>query len=105
MSIRVKKVDFPQQSLLTDQPEISQKTFSGNCLNLVKNLEIECQIRLGTVNITLAELQKLTTGETLVLDQNIQDPLEILVNQQVIARGELMSHDDFFAIHLTEVLT
>jgi len=71
--------------------------------NILQDMEVTCHIRLGTIELTIAELQQLTIGKTMQLQQSLQEPLDILVNQHVIARGELMSHDDFFAIQITEV--
>lgn len=71
-------------------------------MDLVASLEIECQVRLGSITISISELRRLQQGQILRLDQKTHEPIDILVNNQVIARGELMSADDCFALLITE---
>jgi len=98
MTITVKKI------ALAEQPNINDgKPVNDNYLSLVGNVEVECLVRLGTLTLTIAQLQQLKEGQTLPLTQKTYEPVDILLNNQVIARGELMSCDDCFAIQITEV--
>lgn len=98
MSITVKKIALPEL-----EPETENQSLLGdNYLNLVGSLEVECQVRLGNITLSLAELRCLKAGQLLSLDQKINEPIDLLLNNQVIARGELMSVDDCFALLITE---
>ncbi|MBA2655986.1 MAG: FliM/FliN family flagellar motor switch protein [Tatlockia sp.] len=99
MNITVKRISLPEQSPQTG----SQPLLNENYLNIVGAVEVECQIRLGTVVMTIAELRELKQGQTLRLNQKIVEPIDILLNNQIIARGELRCADDFFAIQITEI--
>jgi flagellar motor switch protein FliN len=98
MSITVKKI-----ALTECQSEPQGPLFNQHCLQLLGNLPVTCQIQLGTVTLSIAALQALQRGQTLALSQKIEEPLEIILHNQVIARGELMSHEEHFAIRITEV--
>lgn len=76
---------------------------SGNRKRLVDHVEVICEAILGSGSITIGQLDKLAPGETLVLDSSPADPAEIRVNGKVIARGEVVTVDDRFAIRLTEI--
>ena len=98
MTITAKKI-----SLLEQQPTAGGKPVSENHLGLVGNVEVECLVRLGTLTLTINELRQLKQGEQLSLTQKTHEPVDIVLNNQVIARGELMSCEDCFAIQITEV--
>ncbi len=99
MTLSIKKIALPTQLL----HEGDGNRITENTLGLVGGVEINCTARIGTLNLTIAELRQLKQGQMLALEQKTNEPVEIIVNQKVIARGELMSCDDYFAIQITEV--
>ncbi len=76
---------------------------AGARKRLVDHVEVVCEAVLGSGSMTIGQLDKLTPGETLVLDSSPADPAEIRVNGKVIARGEVVTIDDRFAIRVTEI--
>lgn len=98
MTMTAKKIAFLEQ-----QPAIDGNPISANYLGLVGDIEVECLVRLGTLTLTINELRQLKQGSQLALSQKTNEPVDILLNNQVIARGELMSCEDCFAIQITEV--
>lgn len=99
MSITVKKVHLSEH-----QPQQAEgQLINKNYLGLVGDIEVQCTVRIGTLNLTIAELQKLKSGQELRLQQLTHEPVEIVLNDKVIARGELMSHEDHFAVQITEI--
>lgn len=99
MTVSVKKITLPTQHLHEHQGDLVNE----NTLDLLDGVELNCTVRIGTINLTIAELRQLKQGQILSLTQKTNEPIDIIVNQKVIARGELMSCDDFFAIQITEV--
>lgn len=98
MSITVKKMTLSEHNSQEDGSPINK-----NYLGLVDHIEVQCSVRIGTLKLTLGDLRQLKTQQILSLDQSTDAPVELLLNEQVIARGELMSHEDRFAIQITEV--
>lgn len=98
MTISVKKIAFSEQS-----PVSQGKLVTENHLGLIGAVEVACLVRLGTLTFTIAELRQLKEGQTLSLKQKTHEPVDILLNNQVIARGDLMSCDENFAIQITEI--
>jgi flagellar motor switch protein FliN/FliY len=98
MSISIKKVVLADQSSQNEGQVIN-----NNYLGLVGNIEVQCSIRIGTLKLTIAELKQLKSGQALQLDQKTNEPVELVLNDRVIAKGELMSYEDNFAIQITEV--
>ena len=71
--------------------------------SLVGHLEITCEAVLGQGTLTIAGLEKLRPGDTVALDRSPADPVDIRIGGKTIARGEIVTIDDRFAIRLTEV--
>ena len=100
MTETIKKV------VLQEQVAQSEGQFIGdNYLGLLGDVEIECTVRVGTINLTIGALKVLQCGQILSLEQKTNEPIELLVNDKVIARGELVSCDEYFALQITEVLS
>jgi flagellar motor switch protein FliN/FliY len=100
MSIRVKKISLNEHHTQTEGQIINK-----NYLGLIGDIEVRCTIRVGTFNLTIAELKELKSGQVIHLDQKTNEPVDIVLNERVIARGELMSHEDRFAVQITEVMS
>ncbi|MDI9817547.1 MULTISPECIES: FliM/FliN family flagellar motor switch protein [unclassified Legionella] len=98
MTITVKKIALSEQTT-----PIDGTLLSDNYLNIIGSVEVGCTIRIGSLTLTIDALHKLKQGQILTLDQKLHEPLDILLNNQVIARGELMSAGDCFAVKVTEV--
>ena len=101
MTISVQKISLPKLEEQTEKFPL----LNENYLGIVGDLEVECQVQLGTLLTTIDGLRQLTSGQILALNQKTNEPIDILLNNQVIARGELMSCDDYFALLITEVLS
>ena len=100
MTITAKKISFIEQ-----QPTSEGYPIADNALGLVGEMTVECLVRLGTVTMTINELRQLKQGSQLTLNQKTHEPIDIVLNNQVIARGELMCCEDCFAIQITTIST
>ncbi len=100
MTTIAKKIVLSEQ-----QAQDEGKLVRDNYSTIIANLEVECQVRLGTVTMNIAELNQLKQGQILPLSQKTHEPVDILLNNQLIARGNLMSIEDCFAIQVTEIIS
>ncbi len=73
-------------------------------MNFVLDVPVEVTIELGRRNMRIAEVLRLGPGSTLELDKVSGDPLDIYVNNQLIARGEAVVIGERYGVRLTEVL-
>ena len=72
-------------------------------LNLVLNVELNVTLRFGQRLLTLREVLDLTTGSVVELDRQIDEPVELLLDGKVIARGEAVVIDGNYGLRVTEV--
>ncbi|MFI4918191.1 MAG: FliM/FliN family flagellar motor switch protein [Legionellales bacterium] len=104
MSITVKKIALSAQpSPMKVETKPKEQITNSHYLGLVEAIEVQCNIRIGTISLSIAELRQLKIGQALQLQQKTNEPIEIVLNDQVIAKGELMSYEDNFALQITEV--
>lgn len=74
----------------------------GN-LGLLMDVELPVMLRFGSHQATLDEVLELATGAVLELDREIQEPVELVLNDKVIARGEVVVVDGNYGLRVKEV--
>jgi len=70
---------------------------------LIDHVEIELEVLLGDARLTVSQLSKLKPGDVVAIDRKLSEAAQIRVNGRVIARGEIVSVDDKFAVRVTEI--
>ncbi|OCC22929.1 hypothetical protein MB02_14275 [Croceicoccus estronivorus] len=70
---------------------------------LIDHVEVEVEVMLGEARLTVAALNRLATGDVLPIDRTIAEAADIRVNGRIIARGEIVTVDDKFAVRVTEI--
>jgi flagellar motor switch protein FliN/FliY len=76
-------------------------------LDMIMRIPVTVQIVLGTATMPVANLAKLGRGAVVPLDRRVGEPVDVVVNGKVVARGEVVVVDEDnsrFGISLTEVL-
>jgi flagellar motor switch protein FliN/FliY len=71
---------------------------------LLLDVELPVAISFGRAQIPLKDVLKLTTGSIVELDRTVTEPVEIIVNNCVIARGEVVVVDGNFGVRVQEVM-
>jgi flagellar motor switch protein FliN len=77
-------------------------------LNLIMDIPVTMQVVLGTAVMPVASLVKLGQGAVIKLDTNIGDPVDLIVNGRIVARGEVVvleNEESRFGITLTEIVS
>ncbi|WP_040325837.1 flagellar motor switch protein FliN [Aurantimonas manganoxydans] len=75
-------------------------------LDLVKDLQVTMHIVLGSTSMTVAEVLDLGRGAVVKLESKVGDPVDVIINGRVIARGEIVvldNEEQRFGVTLTEV--
>jgi flagellar motor switch protein FliN/FliY len=76
-------------------------------VNLLANSDIplKVSVELGRTQIIVKDLLQLGQGSVLELDKLAGEPLEILVNGKLVAKGEVVVVNEKFGIRLTDIIT
>lgn len=73
-------------------------------LGLVLDVELNATLRFGQRQLTLREILELTSGSVVELDRQVDEPVELVLDGRVIARGEAVIIDGNYGMRITEVL-
>ena len=75
---------------------------NGN-LALLLDVQLPVAIRFGETEMILEEIVKLGIGSVIELNSGIDQPVELVVNNRILARGEVVTVDGFYGIRITEI--
>lgn len=74
-------------------------------LSLLMDVPLQVTVELGRARLTIEDLLKLSQGSVVELTQLIGEPLNILVNNKLMAHGEAVVVKDKFAIRILDVVS
>jgi len=74
-------------------------------LDMILDLPLEVSVRLGQARILIRELLRLDKNSVLELDQGADEPLDIVVNESVLARGEVVDIEGRLGIRITDIVS
>jgi len=72
--------------------------------DLIVDVPVRVTVRLGQAFKTIGEILSLSPGSVIELDKMAGDPVDILVNGKLIARGEVVVIDENFGVRITEIV-
>lgn len=82
----------------------SDKSLIQANLELVMDVELSCTLRFGQRQLTLREILDLASGSVVELDRQVDEPVELILDGRVIARGEAVIIDGNYGLRVTQVL-
>ena len=94
--VAVSKVSF-------DEPRQSVGESQSYDKNLFKNIKVGVSVELGRTKISLKKLYELKSGSIVEMSRLVGEPLDLVINDQVIARGEVVAVNSNYGIRITHV--
>jgi len=77
---------------------------NGRNLDLLLNVSLQVTAELGKAKMNVRDILKLGTGSVVELDRLAGGPVDLLVNDKLVARGEVVAIDDKFGVRITELI-
>lgn len=71
---------------------------------LLKNIPVTISIEVGRTSLKIRDLMRLTQGSVVELDRLAGEPLDLLVNDTLVAQGEIVLVNDRYGMRLTQVV-
>ncbi|MBS7344544.1 MAG: flagellar motor switch phosphatase FliY [Caryophanon sp.] len=92
-----------QQAQFTsfDAPQISAAESQN--LNMLLDIPLQVTVELGRTKRSVKEILELTGGSIIELDKLAGEPVDILVNSRLIAKGEVVVIDENFGVRITDI--
>lgn len=88
--------------------DLSQSSISGQAetnLNLLLDIPLRVTVELGRTQKTIKEILDLSQGSIIELDKLAGEPVDILVNNKLIAKGEVVVIDENFGVRVTDIVS
>jgi flagellar motor switch protein FliN len=106
-SLRVEKAEAAPkpavaQSPAQQSPPISPQDGSVK-LDLLMDVQLAITLRFGSRRLELREILDLNSGSVIDLDRQVQEPVDVLVDGRIVARGEVVVINGNYGIRITEV--
>lgn len=74
-------------------------------LNLLLDIPLQVTVELGRTKRSVQEILELTSGSIIELDKLAGEPVDILVNNRLIAKGEVVVIEENFGVRLTDIIS
>jgi flagellar motor switch protein FliN/FliY len=87
-----------------ETPPLSQEA-SARRLELLLDVPLDVSVELGRSRLTIQELLGLGPGSVVELDKLAGEPLDIMVNGRLVARGEAVVVSDKFGVRITDIVS
>jgi flagellar motor switch protein FliN/FliY len=75
----------------------------GSALDLLLDIELPVTLRFGRTQMTLQEVTDLSTGSVIDFGQGEGEPVEVLVNGRVVARGEAVMVQGNYGVRISQI--
>ncbi len=86
-------------------PDTTPEPGTARNFDLLLDIPLEVTVELGRTRLALRELLALTAGSVVELGKLAGEPLDVLVNGKLVARGECVMVNDKFGVRLTDIVS
>lgn len=73
-------------------------------IDLLKDVDLNVKIELGRARMLVEDVLKLNEGSVVELDKLAGDPVDVFVNERLVARGEVLVLNDTFCVRINEIV-
>jgi flagellar motor switch protein FliN/FliY len=89
----------------TIAPVLSNDTSSLRGFERVQDIPLELTVELGRTRLLIKDILELRAGSIVELEKMAGEPVDILANGLLVARGEVVVIEDAFGVRITEIIT
>lgn len=89
----------------TEAAEPTEIRRPGANIDVVLDIGLEATVRLGRVEMPLGDVLALGPGSIIEVGHLVDEPVELLVNDKLIARGDIVVVEEKFGLRITEVIS
>ncbi|WP_078547116.1 flagellar motor switch phosphatase FliY [Litchfieldia alkalitelluris] len=86
------------------EPMKFQETESSN-LDMLLDIPLQVTVELGRTKRSIKEILELTAGSIIELDKLAGEPVDVLVNSKLVAKGEVVVIDENFGVRITDIIS
>lgn len=94
----------PQESTMAQQSAAGNEDAAAN-LDMILDIQLVATARLGGIEMPLQDILSLGPGSIIEIGHGVDEPVELLVNGKLIARGDVVVVDERFGLRITEIVS
>ncbi len=83
---------------------ISENIAENDKISRVANVEVKLSAELGRTTLPLKDVMEYDAGSIIVLDRLNDEPIDVFVNDILIAKGKIVAIEDTYGIKVTEIV-
>lgn len=84
---------------------VSEESDSGKInSDVLQNIAVTISVEVGRTSLKIRDLMRLTQGSVVELDRIAGEPLDLLVNDTLVAQGEVVLVNERYGVRLTQVI-
>lgn len=98
----------PQEPAALQPGELKKPTGPNGApldLDFILDIPLQVKVEVGRTRLMIQELLQLSKGSVVELNKLLGEPFEVLVNEKLVARGEVVVVNDRFGIRLTDIIS
>ncbi len=76
----------------------------GSGVELILDVQMQIAVELGRTTMLVKDVLALSPGSVVVLEKHSGEPVEVVVNNKTVARGEVVVIDENFGVRITEII-
>ena len=78
---------------------------ASHTMDLLLDVELAVSVSFGRTELPIKEILKLTTGSIVELNRSLSEPVEVIVNNCVVARGEVVVIDGNYGVRIQQIIS
>ena len=82
----------------------TRASLTSTDLNLMGSVQVKLTLNVGSKSMAIADVLELERGSVVTLNRREHDPLDVLINGVVFARGEVVRTGDYYGLRILEIL-
>lgn len=103
--INVQEAQFPRFDISENDKLDSSELNTKRHMELLLDVPVDIRVQVGKTKRTMGEIMRLSQGSVIQLNKQAGAPVDIIANDQLIAKGDVIVMDDKFGVRLTEIST
>ena len=86
------------------QGNLSGKSILSSNADVINNINVKLNVVLGEKELSVSELMSLQKGSVFTIDKKVNQPLEVYIDDKLVARGIMVAVEDDFGVKITEII-
>jgi len=84
---------------------LTSEEYQPKNIERLLNVELDVVVRFGITSMPLSYIVRMATGSIIELNRKVDEPVELLVNGRLLARGEVVVIDGYYGVRIIEIIS